>query len=706
MSKKIELIQESDFLNTGRKKLNDAILSFNEAVFNGQVNVEGISGTAETLEELQERYPNGDAGVYVVTGNGHWYYWKNGTWNDGGVYQADGISDKSIESIKLSGDVNMINYPFTSSAIVPNQLKGVKDIKMYGFDKNKKYSLAVLRKAATEDNIYMFQFYENDGDTGFKESVAFFRVLNYQPKTSLETIKILGSNEKSYINITVNWDEIPDGTVITGLPYNKTGIMDNCHVDLIDSVSIDDSVAMKDYPFQSTSGAYLNLAHSAILDAKFYGGDVNKYYTVGSLMKSWGTTNRWRIMIHEWDLENDEWAGGSSAYSDRSIWQIDSYHPSSDIEVINTQKSRDIGFSAEITIDWSKIKEGSNLQFTNDSNTNFGFFHPSIMNQSKLEISKNTKEYRKNTQDFLDNAYYSGRWFKKTIDDKEVMCTAFYGQYATCMFVGTSISAEFLVNTYGYKIYYQIDNGDTMSLDIQESGSYLLKDSLANTEHFLTIQSAVSYGTTADNSPFFSGKGMCQIIGFDKKTYPYFGRKKSILFLGDSITVGEGDDTRKGFAGVCCDELQVNCIKIAQPGGALVRNDQRPHLPNMQQFAYNLNISEYALPEIADLVIVNIGTNDSDSVESSTFQTTLINTINRLKNRYLNVPILILRPFNGSRTNETKNATNATNTIYIDTSTWLYSSVDGVHPDTQGALKLGKNLAKELIDKFGISYFA
>ena len=47
-------------------------------------------GTYTDLVTLQNTYPNGAEGVFLVLENGHWYYYASG-WKDGGVYQAEGI---------------------------------------------------------------------------------------------------------------------------------------------------------------------------------------------------------------------------------------------------------------------------------------------------------------------------------------------------------------------------------------------------------------------------------------------------------------------------------------------------------------------------------------------------------------------------------------------------------------------------------------
>lgn len=48
--------------------------------------------TFATLEKLEEKYPTGQQGVFVVQDTGHWYFWDelNSQWKDGGPYQSAG----------------------------------------------------------------------------------------------------------------------------------------------------------------------------------------------------------------------------------------------------------------------------------------------------------------------------------------------------------------------------------------------------------------------------------------------------------------------------------------------------------------------------------------------------------------------------------------------------------------------------------------
>lgn len=66
-------------------------------------------GVFSTLTDLQTAKPSGDEFVYIVTSNGHWYYWNGTNWTDGGVYQSAGIAPSSVDAEKTT----FLNYTKT-----------------------------------------------------------------------------------------------------------------------------------------------------------------------------------------------------------------------------------------------------------------------------------------------------------------------------------------------------------------------------------------------------------------------------------------------------------------------------------------------------------------------------------------------------------------------------------------------------------------
>ena len=64
----------------------------------------GPKGVYANLSALQAAKPNGDSGIYITADNGHWWYW-NGAWRDGGVYQSERVGTKAVNFENLSDEL-------------------------------------------------------------------------------------------------------------------------------------------------------------------------------------------------------------------------------------------------------------------------------------------------------------------------------------------------------------------------------------------------------------------------------------------------------------------------------------------------------------------------------------------------------------------------------------------------------------------------
>ena len=65
-------------------------------------------GVYATLAALQAAHPTGADGIYVVSADGHWYYWNGSAWTDGGVYlsTSNAVPDtRKIAGIDLADDI-------------------------------------------------------------------------------------------------------------------------------------------------------------------------------------------------------------------------------------------------------------------------------------------------------------------------------------------------------------------------------------------------------------------------------------------------------------------------------------------------------------------------------------------------------------------------------------------------------------------------
>jgi lysophospholipase L1-like esterase len=57
-------------------------------------------GTYATLAALQTAFPTGTTGIYLVTADGKWYYWKDTAWTAGGTYQSTGMANRTVTHLK------------------------------------------------------------------------------------------------------------------------------------------------------------------------------------------------------------------------------------------------------------------------------------------------------------------------------------------------------------------------------------------------------------------------------------------------------------------------------------------------------------------------------------------------------------------------------------------------------------------------------
>ena len=75
-------------------------------------------GVYDTLSDLESAYPTGTTGIYVVSANGHWYYWNGNAWTDGGTYLSSApdsnlinTSNNAVKNSSISKPLaDLINY--------------------------------------------------------------------------------------------------------------------------------------------------------------------------------------------------------------------------------------------------------------------------------------------------------------------------------------------------------------------------------------------------------------------------------------------------------------------------------------------------------------------------------------------------------------------------------------------------------------------
>lgn len=74
-------------------------------------------GVYATLSDLESAYPTGTDGIYVVSANGHWYYWNGTQWADGGEYLSNDIFVEITEPQDFDDLWSFGKYAFSSTAL-------------------------------------------------------------------------------------------------------------------------------------------------------------------------------------------------------------------------------------------------------------------------------------------------------------------------------------------------------------------------------------------------------------------------------------------------------------------------------------------------------------------------------------------------------------------------------------------------------------
>jgi hypothetical protein len=210
-------------------------------------------GVYATLTALQTAIPAGNSNIYVVSGDGKWYYWNGSAWTAGGVYQSSGIPKKSIvagktdflteiypnlvdsQVIKESGYWNGATFTtdvsfFTIEDYIPVQ-QGVtyrhNAYSFYGYDTNKALVSTLYNKPTyTLNNASIVYIRPTFQYSSTNTADAFFKV----DKTGFKAPNLL--LEKSNIpSKTITAEEIADKTITS--EKLKDGALDNSKLKLL-----------------------------------------------------------------------------------------------------------------------------------------------------------------------------------------------------------------------------------------------------------------------------------------------------------------------------------------------------------------------------------------------------------------------------------------------------------------------------------------
>jgi lysophospholipase L1-like esterase len=137
-----------------------------------------------------------------------------------GMYYADSGLDKNTYLDKSP----VSKSPFQMNANLPAEIReAIKSIAIYGADKSKKYSLAILARGYNSTPTWRISIYEVDTENLLKV-VCYFYQPNYVEPDGIDTV-ILSDYTGSGVSgkVLIDWTKITSGASFFSMGYNDTG---------------------------------------------------------------------------------------------------------------------------------------------------------------------------------------------------------------------------------------------------------------------------------------------------------------------------------------------------------------------------------------------------------------------------------------------------------------------------------------------------
>ena len=209
--------------------MSDTVDNVEDLLINGVIDG-SPKGVYDDLSTLQTALPDGASGVYVTKDNGHWYFWNDTEWVDGGAYRSDeDVKQIKEDLVNVTDNVDGLKMMMSTA----EKMKGIKQPinKPNGFDWNG-YDITLYRdfigNISTDLENHNFKqggktYYVspngNDSNDGLTKQNPLQSVRTAYLKSDVNTIICLEGiyNYNMIMNemkITKSVDIIADGEVI------------------------------------------------------------------------------------------------------------------------------------------------------------------------------------------------------------------------------------------------------------------------------------------------------------------------------------------------------------------------------------------------------------------------------------------------------------------------------------------------------------
>lgn len=328
------------------------------------------------------------------------------------------------------------------------------------------------------------------------------------------------------------------------------------------------------------------------------------------------------------------------------------------------------------------------------------------------EAYLSTVTYRNFVLTGEDEPFYMGRWFDKEIEGTTHKVTLTDGAHLYFLIENAaSFDVTFTVITTGEEPYfaYSIDGAEPIRQHITEP-TVTLPDTGRHTVRI------IADGMTEGEGKWDLEKGFALKSVTPAEGGSIVGIKpteKVVFFYGDSITEGiralnmnatsDGNSATNAYSWQCAEALGVTPYVIGYGASGIIMEGSFSTMLNaIDYLSDGRPVDDDVKP---DVIVVNHGTNDVGQ-NRQLFEEQLTVTLNRLREKYPEAPIVYLIPFEQTHSRVIPGVVEKMENAYvIETRKWEITYTDGIHPDAAGAKAAGDQLAAALTAIFGENYF-
>ena len=335
-------------------------------------------------------------------------------------------------------------------------------------------------------------------------------------------------------------------------------------------------------------------------------------------------------------------------------------------------------------------------------------------------VALKTAEYCNNAEDcgyLLEYAEldedigFIGRWYDKTVNGVECKATISQGAEMFFMVEGTK-NVSLRLHSTAQKapvIAVSVDGRAPVRMTTALTGDMTVAQNLSADKHYIRIIVDGFYEYQANKWSTGDGFAIEKVVVDDGgKVTGLEPENPVILYYGDSITEGVNvlgtgstpDSNSAVYEFPFVTSHLLGAVSYTNGFGASgVTKGGSGGVPKclttIDSILENTSIDSCKNPYA---IVVNHGHNDG-SATSETFITEYKAVLSRLREKYPDTPIFAVVPYFQIHSANIKTAVEQMGDdriFYISTNGWEYTTSDGVHPDRNGAEKLGTRLAEEM----------